>query len=62
MRFSPFDFDVITTPEVPASRPMPRDTVPDRSGQADAPPQGEPGGEQRDATTGEPAGQGSRAK
>ncbi len=62
MRFSPFDFDVITTPEVPASRPTPRDTMPGRSGQTDAPHQNEPRGEQRDATTGEPAGQANRAK
>lgn len=56
MRFSPFDFDVITTPEMPVSRPTPRDTVPDRSSQTGAPDT------QRQDATGEPADQGSRAK
>jgi hypothetical protein len=54
MRFSPFDFDVITTPEVPAPRPSPRDPVPGGSAKTDVPHGGEPGGSPA-TDNGEPA-------
>lgn len=50
MRFSPFDFDVITTPEMPAARPIPRDSGPGRSSQTDMPRPDEPGDERPEDT------------